>query len=245
MNRTPSHVTFSRVSRTHFNVAHDIGSRCLPRTSSMYHSHGVVVLILFDSPLCTLHRLSHLPFHSHDLHLHLPCGLVRREVHCGASANEELGTLADNNPLTGFTRFILKNERPPDGYTWSGERLTRKQSTSRHHNVRPEMWNHMSDVAKTKAKQKWAIEKPKLDNARQLRGIYLIEPHYEEFKHIMKNARRKFEIPMPVAMPCKTPTNCCGETCRSVGKHKTKYAWYCRCRRIYKNTIGRCAAQVS
>ena len=24
---------------------------------------------------------------------------------------------------TGFTRFILLNERPPDGYTWSGRRL--------------------------------------------------------------------------------------------------------------------------
>ena len=28
---------------------------------------------------------------------------------------------------TRFTSFILLNERPPDGYTWSGERLTRKQ----------------------------------------------------------------------------------------------------------------------
>ena len=37
----------------------------------------VVVLILFDPPICTLHRLSHLPFRSPDLHLHLPCGLVR------------------------------------------------------------------------------------------------------------------------------------------------------------------------
>ena len=27
---------------------------------------------------------------------------------------------------TGFTRFILLNERPPDGCTWSGERHTRK-----------------------------------------------------------------------------------------------------------------------
>ena len=27
---------------------------------------------------------------------------------------------------TGFTRLILLNERPPDGYTWSGERLKRK-----------------------------------------------------------------------------------------------------------------------
>ena len=40
----------------------------------------------------------------------------------------------------------------------------------------------------------------------------------------MKNARRKLEIPMPAAMPCKTPVNCRGETCRNFGKHKTKYA---------------------
>ena len=60
----------------------------------------------------------------------------------------------------------------------------------------------MSDAAKSNAKQKWAIEKPKLDNARQLRGIFFIEPDDEEFKHIMKNDRRKLEIPMPAAMPC-------------------------------------------
>ena len=40
----------------------------------------------------------------------------------------------------------------------------------------------------------------------------------------MKNARRKLEIPMPAAMPCKTPVNCRGESCRSIGIHKTKYA---------------------
>ena len=51
------------------------------RTSSMYHPHGVVVLILFDPPLCTLHRLSHLPFHSPDLHLHLPCGWFDEKSH--------------------------------------------------------------------------------------------------------------------------------------------------------------------
>ena len=32
---------------------------------------------------------------------------------------------------TGFTKFTILNEKPPDGYTWSGERLTRKQTTSR------------------------------------------------------------------------------------------------------------------
>ena len=97
---------------------------------------------------------------------------------------------------TGFTRFILLNERPHDGFSWSGRRLTRKQTTSRPDNVWPDMWKHMSHAAKGKAKQKWAIEKPKLDNARKLRGIYFIDSEDEEFKLTMKNARRKLEIPI-------------------------------------------------
>ena len=32
---------------------------------------------------------------------------------------------------TGFTRFTTLKEKPPDGYTWSGRRLTRKETTSR------------------------------------------------------------------------------------------------------------------
>ena len=34
--------------------------------------------------------------------------------------------------------------------------------------------------------QKWAIEKPKLDDARRLRGIYFIDPKDEESKDILK-----------------------------------------------------------
>ena len=82
----------------------------------------------------------------------------------------------------------------------------------------------MSDAAKINPKQKWAIEKPKLDNARQLRGIFFFEPEDEEFKHTMKNARRKLEIPMPAPKPCKTRVNCSGENCCGIGKRKTKYA---------------------
>ena len=77
-----------------------------------------------------------------------------------------LTTLSD--AWTGFTRFILLNERPPDGNTWSGWRLTRKQTTSRPDNVWQDMWKHVSDASKRKAKQKWIIEKPKLDNARRI-----------------------------------------------------------------------------
>ena len=32
---------------------------------------------------------------------------------------------------TGFTKFTLLEEKPPDGYMWSGERLTKRQVTSR------------------------------------------------------------------------------------------------------------------
>ena len=62
---------------------------------------------------------------------------------------------------------------------------------------------HMSDASKRKEKQKWAVEKPRLDIARKLRGIYFIDPDDGEFKDIMKNARRKLEVTMPAAMPCK------------------------------------------
>ena len=62
----------------------------------------------------------------------------------------------------------------------------------------------MSDATKRKEKQKWTIEKPKVDNARKSRGIYFIDLEDEEFKGIMKNPRRKLEIPMPAAMLCKT-----------------------------------------
>ena len=105
---------------------------------------------------------------------------------------------------TVFTRFTILDEKPRDGYTWSGERLTRKQTTSRPDSLWPEIWKDMSEASTRKEKQKWAIEKPKLDNARRLRGIYFIDHEDEEFKLTMKKAQRKLEVPMPAAMPCKT-----------------------------------------
>ena len=117
---------------------------------------------------------------------------------------------------TRFTYFTLLNEKPPDGYTRSGGRLTRKQTTSRPDNVWPDMWKHMSDASKRKEKQKWATEKPKIDNARRLRGVYFIDPGDEEFKDFVKNAL------------VKTPINGSGETCRSIGEKQNKTCLHCR-----------------
>ena len=66
---------------------------------------------------------------------------------------------------TGFTQFTLLEEKLPDGYMWSGRRLTRRQVTSRPDHVWTELWIKLGRNAKLKAKHKWSNEKPKLDNA--------------------------------------------------------------------------------
>ena len=64
------------------------------------------------------------------------------------------------------------NKKPPDGHMWSGERLTKRQVTSRPDCLWPELWEKLGRNAKLKEKQKWSDEKPRLENARRLRGIF-------------------------------------------------------------------------
>ena len=98
----------------------------------------------------------------------------------------------------------------PNGYMWSGGRLTRTQLTSRPDHLWPELWKSMGKHAKLKEKQKWSNEKLHLENARKLRGIYFIDPEDKEFKETMKNARKKLETPVALAMPCKILKKNCG-----------------------------------
>ena len=105
---------------------------------------------------------------------------------------------------TCFTQFTLLEEKPPDGFMWSGERLTRKQLTSRPDHLWPELWIKMGSNAQVKERQKWSHEKPKLDNARKLGGIYFIDPEDKEFTETIKNARKKLETSIAPAVPCKT-----------------------------------------
>ena len=93
-----------------------------------------------------------------------------------------------SDPWTGFTQFTLLDEKAPDGYTWSGGRLTRKQQTSRPDHLWPELWKSMGKNAKLKEKQKWSEEKIHLENARKLRGIYVIDP---EDKNTRKPSRTR------------------------------------------------------
>ena len=112
-----------------------------------------------------------------------------------------------SDPWTRFTQFTLLEEKPPNGYMWSGGRLTRKQLTCRPDHLWPELWENMGKNAKLKEKQKWSHEKLHLDNARKLRGIYFIDPEDKENMETIKNVRKKLETPMAPAMPCKIIKN--------------------------------------
>ena len=79
-------------------------------------------------------------------------------------------------------------------------------------------------TSQQKEKRHWAIDMPKLDNARKLRDIYYIDPYDMEFNDTMKNARKKLEVPLESAMPCTIA----GKHEETRGAHdssrKTRYA---------------------
>ena len=95
----------------------------------------------------------------------------------------------------------LLEEKPPNGYMWSGERLTRKQLISRPDHLWPELWKSMGKHAKLKEKIMWFNEKIHLENARKLRGIHFTDPEDKEFKETIQNARKKLETSVAPAMP--------------------------------------------
>ena len=64
----------------------------------------------------------------------------------------------------------------------------------------------MSKAAQRREKQQWAIDKPKLENARKLTGIYFIDPDDGELKETIKTRTEKLEIPMEAAMLCELRT---------------------------------------
>ena len=69
------------------------------------------------------------------------------------------------------------------------------------------------------------MKKPKLENARRLRGIYFIDPEDKGFKETIKNALRKLETPIAPALLCKTSKkNKHGETRGKTNEFKSTLA---------------------
>ena len=64
------------------------------------------------------------------------------------------GSRGLSDPWTSFTQFTLLEEKTPDGYMWSGGRLTRKQLTSRPDHLWPELqekWERMTSCRRSKS----------------------------------------------------------------------------------------------
>ena len=84
-----------------------------------------------------------------------------------------------------------------------GERLTKRQVTSRPDHVWPELWRGLARNAKLREKNEWAIEKPKLDNAGRLRGIVSLTLRTWSSRKSLGMLEKR-ETLMAPAMPCKT-----------------------------------------
>ena len=70
-------------------------------------------------------------------------------------------------------------------------RLTKIQTTTRPDYVWTEVRTKIGKAAQNREKQEWAKEKPKLDNARKLRRMYLIDPDDKEYSEIIKKKKKK------------------------------------------------------
>ena len=73
---------------------------------------------------------------------------VKQEKRINDSWNND-GSRDLSDPWTDFTQFTLLEEKPPEGCFWSGERLTRKQQTSRSRSF-------MARTLDEKGKKSWA-----------------------------------------------------------------------------------------
>ena len=83
--------------------------------------------------------------------------------------------------------------QPRDSFPDAGEAIidfwSMSGSFKDRHNVEP----RVKLYSPRDESYKWAIEKPNLDNARRLRGIYFIDPEDMQLKETIKNVRKKLE----------------------------------------------------
>ena len=139
--------------------------------------------------------------------------------------------------------------------------FTERKATRRIHMARVEIYeetNYISSrqwmaryvetfvwCSEKESKTKMAVEKGKLDNVRQLRGIFFLEPNDEEFKLTVKAARRVLEAPMPAAMPLQNTDE---EQWRNPLRHwetKDNIRLCCWCRRKHETKARRSWTQTS
>ena len=89
-----------------------------------------------------------------------------------------------------FSRFVLLKERPPEGSSWSGGRLTTKQKNLVLM-MCGQICENLCPMQQEESKTKMGYRETKLDNARHKREIFFIEPNDEGFKLTNENRSQK------------------------------------------------------
>ena len=143
----------------------------------------------------------------------------RVDDYCNVDGSRDL-----SDPWTGFTRFLSWKKNLQADFRGPGE-IDEKTADIQARSFMPELRDKMGKTAKLKEKQKWSNEKLHLENARKLRGIYFIDPEDKEFKETIKNARKKLETPVALAMSCKIIKS--NENCGSGASNKIKTKLAC------------------
>ena len=100
----------------------------------------------------------------------------------------------DHWNIDGFTQFTVLIDKSFLHLCGSGVRFPQTQANTRFDHLWPEIWSGMSKNAQRKEELQWAIDKPKLDNARTMRGTYFIDKEYRGFKETIENARKSWNL---------------------------------------------------
>ena len=126
---------------------------------------------------------------------------------------------------TGFTQFTTLTKKPPDGYMWSGERLTQIQTTTRPDHLWPEISSWMSKSRSTKGKAAMSYRETEARQCANFEGHLFYRSGWSGVQGNHQKTQKKMELPMEAAMPFKLKTFRHRETCsESYEIRKSKYA---------------------
>ena len=136
----------------------------------------------------------------------LKCTDVSRTTHTNLDVKQENidGSRDLSDPWTGFTQFTLLEEKAPDGYMWSGERLTRKQLTSRPEHLWPELWKSMGKARQAEGKAKSRLRKSSiLKTLENCEGIVSSTPRIRNFRKPSRTRVRSWKHQWLLLCPVK------------------------------------------
>ena len=130
-----------------------------------------------------------------------------------------------SDPWTNISQFTLLEEKPPNRYMWSGERLTRKQLTSRPDHSWPEIWKKWEETPSWRKSKSGRMSSSIWKTHENCEGSISLTQKDKEFKETSKNARKKLETSVAPAMPSKIMKKNCGVVAPTKSKQDLRVFW--------------------